>query len=253
MAEAVDPGGPLPLTSVPEVVGEDLHIGNGGWTFGGGTADVFGEHVRRSIPFYEVGHALVAELSDFFVRGDSVVYDIGTSLGELLERLADRHTSREDVRWIGIDSEPAMVEKARGRLEGRSNVAVELGNVVTHDFERADLIVAYYCLQFVAPKHRQDVLARIYESLNWGGGFLWFEKVRGEDARFQDMLNTAYIDFKLEQGYSPAEIVAKTRSLKGVLEPFSSRANHEMLERAGFVDVITVFRYLCFEGLLAIR
>lgn len=77
---------------------------------------------------------------------------------------------------MGVDGEPAMVDRARQRLQGRASVAIELGDVVTYDFENADLIVAYYCLQFVAPKYRQNVLTRIYEKLNWGGAFLWFEK-----------------------------------------------------------------------------
>jgi len=37
--------------------------------------------------------------------------------------------------------------------------------------------------------------------------------VRACDARFQDIFNLLYIDYKLEQGCAPAEIVAKGRSL----------------------------------------
>ena len=117
----------------------------------------------------------------------------------------------------------------------------------------ADLIVACYTLQFVAPRVRQQVFTKIHAALNWGGGFLLVEKVRAPDARFQDMMSTLYTDYKLEQGYTGDEIVAKTRSLKGVLEPFSSAGNLGLLERAGFVDVTSVFKYLCFEGFLAIK
>ena len=80
-----------------------------------------------------------------------------------------------------------------------------------------------------------------------------FEKVRACDARFQDMMQTLYTDYKLEQGYTPAEIIAKAKSLKGVLEPFSTQGNLDMLKRAGFVDVLTVFKHVCFEGFLAIK
>ena len=45
----------------------------------------------------------------------------------------------------------------------------------------------------------------------------------------------------------------KTRSLKGILEPFSTQGNLDLLSRAGFVDVMTVQKYLCFEGFLAIK
>ena len=47
--------------------------------------------------------------------------------------------------------------------------------------------------------------------------------------------------------------LAKARRLKGVLEPFSSQANIDMARRAGFQDIVTVFKYVCFEGVLAIE
>ena len=79
------------------------------------------------------------------------------------------------------------------------------------------------------------------------------EKVRAPDARFQDIMNQVYVDYKLAQGFSSSEIVNKSRSLKGVLEPFSSKANIDMLKRAGFKDVLSVFKYGFFEGFLAIK
>jgi len=66
-----------------------------------------------------------------------------------------------------------------------------------------------------------------------GGAFLYFEKVRPPDARFQDIMTGIYNEYKLEQGYSPDEIIQKSRSLKGVLEPFSTQGNIDMLPRAG--------------------
>jgi tRNA (cmo5U34)-methyltransferase len=80
-----------------------------------------------------------------------------------------------------------------------------------------------------------------------------YEKVRANDARFQDIISTLYTEFKLLNGYSSDEIISKSRSLKGVLEPFSSNANIDMLKRAGFEDILTIFKYLNFEGLLAIK
>ena len=84
-------------------------------------------------------------------------------------------------------------------------------------------------------------------------GFLFFEKVRAPDARFQDMMSLIYNDYKLDQGYNAKEIIEKSRSLKGVMEPFSSKANFEMLKRAGFKDSMSVFKFVCFEGFLAIK
>jgi tRNA (cmo5U34)-methyltransferase len=100
---------------------------------------------------------------------------------------------------------------------------------------------------------RQQFFDKIYASLNWGGALLLFEKVRAPDARFQDLATTVYNDFKLAQGYTGEEIVAKTRSLKGVLEPFSTQGNLDMLARSGFVDMMTVMKWVNFEGFLAIK
>lgn len=234
-------------------VGDGIVASNAAWTFAGPMVDGFDEHVRRSVPMYDVGHDLVGKISDFFVHSDSRVYDLGTSLGTVLDGLVARHAHRPEVQWIGIDAEESMAARARTRLAGHDSVRIETADLVTCDLEPADFVVSYYCLQFVAPKHRQDVVTKIYDALEWGGAFLWFEKVRGCDARFQDIFSLLYADFKLEQGFTADEVIGKSRSLKGVLEPFSSEGNRGMLERAGFVDVITVFKYLCFEGVLAVK
>lgn len=80
-----------------------------------------------------------------------------------------------------------------------------------------------------------------------------FEKVRGPDARFQDIMTTLYNEYKISQGYTPEQIISKALSLKGRLEPFSTQGNLGLLRRAGFEDVNIVFKNLCFEGYLAIR
>ena len=36
-----------------------------------------------------------------------------------------------------------------------------------------------------------------------------FEKIRGNDARFQDILNFSYFDFKRENGLTSKEIINK--------------------------------------------
>lgn len=233
-------------------VGQGIEAENASWSFAGPTAEAFDQHVRKSIPGYQNGHDLSEAFSDFFVHGDSVCYELGSSTGELIGRLARRH-AKKSARWIGIDVEPDMVKLARSRVGDLENVTIELADISDYGLLKSDLIVSYYCLQFVQAKHRQKVVDEIYRALNWGGAFIWFEKVRANDARFQDMFTALYNDFKLEQGFDAEQILAKTRSLKGILDPFSSEANRDILARAGFVDVVPIFRDLCFEGLIAVK
>lgn len=234
-------------------VGHNIVADNAGWTFSGDVAKTFVQHIRQSVPLYEEGHDLVCQLSDYFVGNNSTCYELGTSTGELLKKLALHNKTKPDARWIGIDSERPMIQEAKRHCKGIKNIELFHDDLRTVELEKADLIVSYYTMQFVAPRDRQQVFNRIYESLNWGGAFIMFEKVRAPDARFQDISVSLYNDFKLRQGFTPEEILSKTRSLKGVLEPFSTEGNIGLLKRAGFVDVNTVSKYICFEGFLAIK
>jgi tRNA (cmo5U34)-methyltransferase len=182
----------------------------------------------------------------------SLCYELGCSTGKLISILAERNNSK-DVRFIGIDDQQGMIDQAKTRCQDLKTVECLTADIIDTELEKCDLIISYYTLQFVKPRNRQLLFDRIYEALNWGGGFLLFEKVRAPDARFQDMMTTIYTDFKLDQGYSSDEIIAKTRSLKGVLEPFSTQGNIDLMKRAGFVDIMTVMKYVSFEGFLAIK
>jgi tRNA (cmo5U34)-methyltransferase len=234
-------------------VGHNIEVENAGWTFGGNTPDTFVDHVRQSVPLYEEGHDLIRQVSDFFVSDSSVCYEIGVSTGELLRKLALHNKAKPGVRWFGIDSVAEMVAAAQKHCADIPNVQILNEDARFFEFEKSDLIVSYYCMQFIPPRDRQALFNRMYEALNWGGALVLFEKVRAPDARFQDIVTTLYADFKLKNGFSPEEIISKTRSLKGVMEPFSTQGNLDLLERAGFVDITTIQKYLCFEGFMAIK
>ena len=234
-------------------VGDGIGAGNAGWSFSGGVAKSFSTHVRRSVPLYDEGHELICRVSDYFVHEDSLVYELGVSTAALLAKLADRHRDKSGARFIGIDSEPSMLQQARREHGERPGMELECADINLFDYEKTDLVVAYYTVQFVAPRIRQALFDRIYQALNWGGAFLLFEKVRAPDARFQDICSGIHTDFKLENGFGAEEILNKTRSLKGVLEPFSTQGNLDLLARAGFVDAMTIMKHIPVEGFLAIK
>jgi len=236
-------------------VGDNIQADCGNWTFGGATAQGFDEHVSKSVPLYLEGHNLICDLSDFFVTSDSVVYEIGCSTGTLTLKLAEHNKAKPNARFIGIDIEENMVAAAAEKQDQcpELNASFIAGDAVEIDMEPADLIVCYYTIQFISPSVRQALIDKLYKTLNWGGALLLFEKVRGADARFQDILTALYTDFKLRMGYTAEEIVFKSRSLKGVLEPFSTQGNIDLLTRAGFKDINTIQKYLCFEGFIAIK
>ena len=223
------------------------------WSFGEEVAEVFPEHARRSIPYYEDGHDLICRLSDFFVAPDSAVYDLGCAGGELLNKLARHNEHKPGVRWVGLDKEQAMIRRAGRTCAGLDTVELRCEDILTGEFKGSDMIISYYTIQFVEERHRQALFDKIYQALNWGGAFVLFEKVGAPDSRFQDMMSCLYREFKQRKGFSSDEILNKELSLKGVLKPFSTAGNLGLLNRAGFTDVMTVMKYVSFEGFLAIK
>jgi tRNA (cmo5U34)-methyltransferase len=232
--------------------GDNIKARNSGWKFDKKTAQNFDTHVAKSVPLYEEGHDLILKLSDFFLQDGSVCYDIGCSTGSLLKKLAD-HNSHKKVRYIGIDNEKPMLAEAQKKCAGYKNIEFICADLRDVEFEPADMLVSYYTMQFIKPKYRQALFNKFWQTLNWSGALFLFEKVRAPDARFQDMMTTIYTDFKLDQGYCGEEIINKTRSLKGILDPFSSQANFDFMKRAGFLDILTIMKYVCFEGFLTIK
>ena len=236
-------------------VGDNINADCGNWSFKGDTVKDFDRHVKKSVPLYEEGHNLICDISDFFVNESSIVYEIGCSTGALSIKLAQHNINKMKARFVGIDIENDMVDAANKNKKKYPDINVDFmaANALEVELEPSDLIVCYYTVQFIHPSVRQELINKLYKSLNWGGALLLFEKVRGPDARFQDMMTSLYTDYKIRAGYAPGDIVAKSRSLKGILEPFSTQGNIDMLKRAGFIDINTVQKYICFEGFLAIK
>lgn len=221
------------------------------WSFEG-IADKFVEHAIRSIPGYSAGHNLIVQYSDFFCSRPTTVVDIGSSTGLLLEKIAKRHSNKPDLQMLGVE----QIEDMHGyalKNTTDSRISFIHDNIENITFPTSNLVISYYTMQFISPAVRQATFQRIYDSLDWGGAFILFEKVRGADARFQDYASQIYTEFKIENEFKEEEIINKSQSLKGVMEPFSTAGNYDLLKRAGFVDTTTIFKWVCFEGFLAIK
>jgi tRNA (cmo5U34)-methyltransferase len=235
-------------------------VGNGivkhaGWTFSGGVADVFLDHVRQSVPTYDLNHDLACDISALFCRPQGRGYDLGTSTGQLLTRLAEANSHLPDIEWIGYDCEPEMIAAAEKRCRSRnlSNATVMLADIADVTYQQCDFVSAYLVLQFLPIHRREEVVRRVFRALRDGGAFFLFEKIHERDTRIADLIEVLYHDFKLDRGLSSHEIVNKARSLATVLEPCAPSENLLMLKRSGFRSVAAITRYLCFEGYLAIK
>ena len=197
---------------------------------------------------------MISKLSDFFLFSGSTCYDIGCSTGNLLIKLA-KYSNKNQIKFNGLEIEKKMYSLAKKNIKKTKikNIKIYNGDIKKIKLKKSNLIISYYTMQFIHPSHRQQVFNKIFKSLNWGGAFIIFEKVRGNDARFDNIINSLYYDFKEDKKFIPNEIFNKSKSLRGVLEPFSDYGNMGLLKRAGFKDIQTVFHHLCFKGYLCIK
>ena len=234
--------------------GDNINTNLSSWDFGGETPLKFDDHISKSVPGYEEGQELIATYSSFFINlTPNLIYDLGCSTGSLLERIESKYSHKE-ITYKGLDIVPEMIEVARNRKYiNPQRFHFECNDILEVDFQEASIISSYYTLQFIRPSVRQIIIDKIYKALAWGGAFFVFEKTRGPDGRFQDMNTHVYNEYKLKMGYNPEEIFAKSRSLVGVLEPFSERGNYEMFKRAGFNDIECIYSNICFRGWICIK
>ena len=226
----------------------------GAWDFKKDVAKNFYNHINKSVPLYKEGHQLILKLSDFFLKEGSICYDIGCSTSDLLISLT-KYTNKKRVKFIGFDIEKDMIKVSKQNIKKSKlqNISVFNKDISRVKLLKSDLIISYYTIQFINPKKRQEVINKIYRSLNWGGCFVMFEKFRGPDARFQDLFVQIYNDFKESKGFSVHEIFNKQKSLRGILEPFSDYGNLSMLRRAGFKDISSLAQFINFKGYVCIK
>ena len=152
----------------------------------------FDNHISKSVPGYLECQNLVSDISVFFIKKNSTIYDIGCSTGTFAKLVYKKNIEKK-VNSIAYDISDKMIKYAKNK---KSKIKFIKKNIMTVNFKKSDFISSMYTIQFLHPKDRQELINKIYKSLNWGGAFILFEKIRAKDARFQDLLNFLLFDYK---------------------------------------------------------
>ena len=219
----------------------------GGWEFTPDVADVFDEHVRASVPFYDAIQDLVAEASDWLLPAGGLVADLGAATGVTVDRLMTRHPER-DIRAALYDEQPAMLAKAVQRL----TEPVAAGRVTTHPrriqdgplpHEQADLTVCLFTLQFLPWPDRAAALDAARKAAAPTGALIVAEKVRPLDVRWAEIGVDVSHDWKAAHGITADAIRAKARALRGVLQPAPVAALLAVIQQAGWAAPEVLFRW----------
>lgn len=217
--------------------------------------EVFDDMLDRSIPCYQQVIQATASLLERYLETGDTVYDLGCANGSSLLELC-RHLNNVNLRFIGIDNSPAMLDKARLKTElysRQDQVGFLLEDITDFDHPDAGAIILNYTLQFIRPLRREGVVRRLYEQLRPGGILILSEKIICQESRLNREFIDIYHQFKKSKGYSELEIARKREALENVLIPFTPEENKSLLNQCGFQVVESFFQWFNFTSFVAIK
>ena len=229
------------------------------FSFNDQVAEIFDDMLDRSVPHYQTVIKTTAAMILQLAEPESVIYDLGCSTGSTLLELS-RLLPDMNLRFIGLDNAPAMLEKAQRKAEmfGKSSVIEFQQQDITDTglsqaLQGADIILCNYTMQFIRPMLRQDFVNRLAASLPTGGLLFISEKIISKHSRLNRTFIDLYHDFKRDQGYSELEIAAKREALENVLIPFTPEENMNLLRASGFEEAEMFFRWINFASFVALK
>lgn len=227
------------------------------FNFGYETAVVFDDMLGRSVPFYAEQQRMIGELAADFAAPGTSIYDLGCSTCNSFLNIAAASPRDLDVRFVGVDSSPEMLDIAREKLaEAKFPHPYELQLADLDagvDTPNASVVLLVLTLQFVRPLYRERLIRRIQEGMVDNGCLILVEKVLGENSTFNRLFIKHYYEFKRRNGYSELEIAQKREALENVLIPFRLEENKELLRQQGFRHVDVFFKWYNFCGIVALK
>jgi len=213
-------------------------------------ASVFDDMLNRSVPFYKEMLNLSVKFALLYSKENSSILDLGCSTATTLIEIAKK--SSKKLNLIGVDNSQAMIELANKKIKAYNlNIKLQLADILEFDFKKNDVIISNYTLQFIRPINRQNLVNKIYDSLNKDGIFLFSEKIITNDKKLNKEFIDIYYEFKKSQGYSEFEIAKKREALENVLIPYSVEENIKMAKLAGFKEVEILFKWINFALFIA--
>jgi len=227
------------------------------WEFNSEVTDCFDDMLERSIPQYNVMRDAVFNLGCKTLNkvDNKSILDIGCSNGLSLERFVNKYWG--SAKFRGIDVSEPMLEVARDRFKDYiHNGIVHIDKIdLRNNFptDTYSLIMSVLTIQFTPIEYRQNIIQNIYDNLDTNGTFIMVEKVLGNCNVLNEIMVDEYLQMKKDNGYSQEQIDRKRMALEGVLVPMTSNWNIDLLKQSGFRKIDTFWRWMNFEGYIAIK
>jgi tRNA (cmo5U34)-methyltransferase len=220
----------------------------------------FDNHIEMSIRGYNNLHEDVVHLSRYFVEDGRFVIDIGSSTGKTIEAMVKQNYEfSPKAMYVGIECASGFEKNMEDRVAKLSkeypkgDFIFDYSDVRDgYDYHGVSLVTSLFTLQFMPLSDREEVIQKVYNSLNSGGAFIFAEKVMANDARTQQMLTFNYYDYK-RKNFTEKDIMDKERTLRNMLKPNTWSEIESMLRNVGFKSVQPFWQNHLFVGAIAIK
>lgn len=216
----------------------------------------FDNHVKQSVPCYDLFQSYISKLSRYFMCYGNVVVDIGCSTGTLLQKMS-KDINDINVEFYGIDCSEEMIKKAKENNYS-SHINFINDKVQNIDFNNdifngLCVVSSMLCLQFLSIEQREIIVKKVYDALPKGGAFFLVEKVLDDNIEISDTYTKQYYQYKLDSGFTAEEIMLKDKSLIGFMHPLPLSKNIEILTKSGFSSTSIFFKCMNFVGILGVK
>ena len=238
-------------------LGSGISSVEGTWQFNKNVANVFDKHVKQSIPHYNDIQDYIVSLSEWFIKENSVIHDLGCSTGETIKKINNLNVSN-NYKIIGYDASKRMIDLAKKKVRSsklkKRKINFICKNVLDiKRFEKSNLFISILLFPFLKLSERKKVLKKIYDSLETGGAFICVEKIRASNANYEDIFNQIYFDFKLKKKLNEKQILNKAKSLRSSMNLFSQKKTIQLIRDSRFQSCEVFFKCFNFLGYIAIK
>ena len=237
---------------------KDLSIVENTWKFDDNVANLFDKHVRQSIPHYDELQNYLASIAEWYLKDNSLIYDLGCSTGETAIKLTKLSIDTK-FSLFGYDQNKKMIELAKKKIKkikkkGKISIQFKKKDILkVKKFKKANLFYSVLLFPFLEFKEKNLLLRKISSSLEHDGALICVDKIRSTNSNFEDIFNQLYIDFKVRQKLSHEEIIKKAKSLRSSMYLMSEKQIIHLLKKNGFKNFEIFFRCFNFIGYIATK
>ncbi|MBN1542636.1 class I SAM-dependent methyltransferase [candidate division KSB1 bacterium] len=183
------------------------------------------------IPKFREANDIVVSMLDFNAEQSLRIIDLGCGFGNLSARVLQMFPH---AVVFGLDDQPAILERARRRLEEFDDRFVAFArdfndNTWHEGLEQVDAVVSTFTLDYLTEARHRDLIHEAAALLNPGGRWVGCEFFRAKD----DRINRVFHDIEVQLVQEKMREGAVTRDeIERLSESTILRRNHYVVDAA---------------------